>query len=112
MFDHIVKRYEKADYPGASIYEGWNVGEIIHNSESDFLQVKIDASNMNLYSTLNMNPSENYMICINSLHEFMSKGLVVIEGNKLLSYTYLSEEDKNNSNKMRDMPPPTTNSTN
>lgn len=111
MFDHI-KCYKKADYPGASIYEGWNVREIIHNSESDFLQVKIDASNMNLYSTLNMKPSENYMLTINSLHEFMSKRLVVIEGNKLLSYTYLSEEDKNNSNKMRDMPPPTTNSTN
>jgi hypothetical protein len=111
MFADIV-RYEKADYPGDPIYEAWNVGEIIHNSESDFLQVKINASNMNLYSTLNMSPSENYMICINSLREFMSNGLVVIEGNKLLSYTYLSEEDKNNSNKMKITSTTTTNLTN
>jgi hypothetical protein len=104
MFDNMEKimRYEKADYPGGSIYEGWNVGKIIHNSESDFLQVKINAFNQDLYSTMNINPSANYTISINSVSEFMSKGLVVIKDNKLLSYTYLSEEDNNNSSKKED----------
>lgn len=101
MFDHIT-RYEKADYPGGSIYEGWNIGKITHNSESDFLQLKINAFNQDLYSTMNMNPSANYTISINSVSDFMSKGLVKIEGNKLLSYIYPSEKYKNNSTKKED----------
>ena len=98
MFNNIT-RYEKADYPGGSIYEAWNIGKIIHNSESDFLQIKINAFDQDLYSTMNINLSANYTISINSISEFMSKGLVKIEGNKLLSYIYISEEYKNNSTK-------------
>jgi len=95
MFDNIT-RYEKADYPGGSIYEAWNIGKIIH---TDFLQIKINAFDQDLYSTMNINLSANYTISINSISEFMSKGLVKIEGNKLLSYTYSLEEYKNNSTK-------------
>jgi len=98
MFDNIT-RYEKADYPGGSIYEAWNIGKIIHNIDTDFLQIKINAFDQDLYSTMNINLSANYTISINSISEFMSKGLVKIEGNKLLSYTYSLEEYKNNSTK-------------
>ena len=101
MFDNIT-RYEKADYPGASIYEGWNIGKIVHNIDTDFLQIKINAFNQDLFSTMNMNLSANYTISINSISEFMSKGFVKIEGNKLLSYIYLSEEYKNNYSKNED----------
>ena len=101
MFDNIT-RYEKADYPGGSIYEAWNIGKIIHNSESDLLEVKINAFNQDLYSTMNMNLSPNYTISLNSISEFISKGFVKIEDNKLLSYTYLSEEDKNSYIKKED----------
>ena len=98
MFDNIT-RYEKADYPGGSVYEAWNIGKIIHNSESDFLQIKINAFDQNLYSTMNINLSSNYTVSINSISEFMSKGFVKIEGNKLLSYTYLSKKDNNSTKK-------------
>jgi hypothetical protein len=101
MFDNIT-RYEKADYPGGSIYEAWNIGKIVHNIDTDFLQIKINAFNQDLYSTMNINLSANYTISINSISEFISKGFVIIKDNKLLSYTYLSEEDKNNSSKKKD----------
>ena len=98
MFDHmkeIITRYVKADYPGCPSHEEWNIGEIIDNtnSESNSLRVMIHEFDPDLYSTMNMIPAKNYSVTINSLNEFMSEGRVVIEGNKLLSYTYSSEEE-------------------
>lgn len=104
MFDHMEKitRYEKADYPGGSIYEAWNIGKIIHNIDSDLLEIKINAFNQDLYSTMNINPSAKYTISIHNVSKFMLNGLLKIEGNKLLSYRYISEKYKNNSSKKED----------
>lgn len=93
MFDKIT-RYEKSNYPGADIDEAWNVGKIIHNIDSDFLEIKINAFDQDLYSSMNIKLSAKYTVSINSLSEFISKKFIIIKDNKLLQYTYLSEEDK------------------